>query len=212
MSLRYSLLSTGFVLSLFLGSTLSFSINPVTAQTLRPELRSGSTGTAVRELQATLKLLNYYSGEVTGTYDEATVIAVYHFQKAAKLPETGVMDQTSWTTLFPAIANPAPTPTATNSTPTTATAPTPSTTTQNTATPAATSTQTPETLPLLKEGMSGDAVTLLQQRLKAKGFFSGVIDGVYGPQTLEAVIAAQTAFKLDGDGIVGVQTWKKLLE
>ena len=94
---RSSLFTAGLALTLLFGGLNNGAI----AQIIRPELRSGSTGTAVRELQATLKLLNYYGGEVTGTYDEATVIAVYRFQKAALLPETGVMDRLTWATLFP---------------------------------------------------------------------------------------------------------------
>lgn len=177
---------------------------PAIAQIIRPVLRSGSEGSVVRELQATLQLLGYYSGEVTGTYDEATVIAVYRFQKAAQIPETGVADQTTWSTLFPTVAA---------SEPVTPTTGTPPATTTNQSTTAATTSQTsPANLPLLKEGMEGESVTFLQKRLKTLGYFSGVVDGVFGPQTLEAVIAAQTALKLDGDGIVGSQTWKKLLE
>jgi peptidoglycan hydrolase-like protein with peptidoglycan-binding domain len=38
------------------------------------------------------------------------------------------------------------------------------------------------------------------------------IDGIFGRQTLLAVIAAQKAFKLDADSLVGIQTWRKLLE
>lgn len=198
MSLRHSLCSAGCALSVLFSLGL-FAV-PATAQIIRPALRSGSEGTVVRELQATLQLLGYYSGEVTGKYDEATVIAVYQFQKAAQLPETGVADQTTWSTLFPTVATSQPVTPATETPPAT-------TTTNPSATPTS-----PENLPLLKEGMNGESVTLLQKRLKTLGYFSGVVDGVFGPRTLEAVIAAQTAFKLDGDGIVGSQTWQKLLE
>jgi peptidoglycan hydrolase-like protein with peptidoglycan-binding domain len=38
------------------------------------------------------------------------------------------------------------------------------------------------------------------------------IDGIFGRQTLLVVIAAQKVFKLDADSIVGIQTWRKLLE
>ncbi|MBV5260769.1 peptidoglycan-binding protein [Synechococcus moorigangaii CMS01] len=196
----------------------------------RPELRIGSTGTIVSELQTTLRLLGYYNGEATGTYDEATVIAVYQFQQAAKIPQTGVMDSTTWDTLFPVSAT-TTTPTtpannaATETTPSASTeTETETTTTQTTtATPASTpvnnaatspaaTTANPNNQPLLKEGMEGEAVKLLQTRLKAMGYYNGVIDGIFGPNTRLAVIAAQTALKLDGDGIVGPQTWRKLLD
>ncbi|OKH19597.1 peptidoglycan-binding domain-containing protein [[Limnothrix rosea] IAM M-220] len=206
---RSSLLTAGLALTLAFGGLSNGAI----AQIIRPELRSGSTGTAVRELQATLKLLNYYTGEVTGTYDEATVIAVYRFQKAAQLPETGVMDRLTWATLFPTEPPAAPiTTTTTETTPTATEEPTETAETPDTTTAVAPSQRTAETLPLLREGMDGEAVTFLQQRLKAKGFFPGTIDGIFGPQTLQAVIAAQTALNLDGDGIVGRQTWTQLLK
>lgn len=210
MSLRHSLFAAGLSLSICLGG--SFSIfQPVTAQTLRPELRIGSTGAIVGELQATLRLLGYYSGEATGTYNEATVIAVYQFQKAANIPQTGIMDQLTWTTLFPISAATSTAPTASTPTPTTSapaanTPATTPTTTQNTSSPK------PENLPLLREAMEGESVSLLQRRLKTLGYYSGAIDGIFGRQTLLSVIEAQKAFKLDADGIVGVQTWKKLLE
>lgn len=209
---RNSCLKIGLSLMLFLGTLAG---GAAIAQVLRPELGVGSTGTTVRELQATLKLLNYYDGEVTGTYDEATVIAVYRFQTAAQLPATGMMDQATWNTLFPTTAA------ITESVATTATeTPKPQTTTTTNTTPQTAANSTTvrasqpnaNTLPLLREGMDGESVTLLQQRLAAKGFFSGTVDGVFGPQTLQAVIAAQTAFGLDGDGIVGRQTWQKILD
>ena len=204
MFLRSALLSAGLSVTILTSGLVTFT-SPAIAQIIRPELRSGSTGTAVRELQTTLQLLNYYTGEVTGIYDEATVIAVYRFQKAAKLPETGITNQATWATLFPS------TPVAETPATTTETDTSTATTTTTTSTTAS-SQPTANNLPLLREGMDGEAVTLLQQRLKTKGFFGGTIDGVFGPQTLQAVIAAQTAFKLDGDGIVGFQTWNKLLE
>lgn len=218
MSLRHSLFAVGLSLSVCLGGSFSI-LQPVTAQTLRPELRIGSAGAIVGELQATLRLLGYYSGEATGTYDEATVIAVYQFQKAANIPQTGIMDQRTWTTLFPIAAATTTAPTAT--TPTAKEPPkTTTTTTPPTAKPPATTSNTtpntsfpkPETLPLLREAMEGESVSLLQRRLKTLGYYAGAIDGVFGRQTLLAVIEAQKAFKLDADGIVGVQTWKKLLE
>lgn len=215
-------------------STLFFGSGLVLAQTPRPELRIGSTGAAVGELQTTLRLLGYYSGEATGTYDEATVIAVYQFQRAADIPQTGVMDRATWEALLPATnanppsaaANSATAPEPEEATPETQSRPTTDTSTAATTapvtattpanqTPVAATTTTdnpdPSSLPLLKEGMDGDAVKLLQTRLQALGHYRGAIDGIFGPNTRIAVIAAQTALKIDGDGIVGAQTWAKLL-
>jgi peptidoglycan hydrolase-like protein with peptidoglycan-binding domain len=58
--------------------------------------------------------------------------------------------------------------------------------------------------------MEGDAVRQLQQRLRAKGFYSGAIDGLFGTQTEAAVRRAQAANDLTVDGIVGPATWRVL--
>jgi peptidoglycan hydrolase-like protein with peptidoglycan-binding domain len=59
--------------------------------------------------------------------------------------------------------------------------------------------------------MRGSAVEGLQERLKAIGFFSGAIDGVFGTETQAAVQAAQRNFGLEPDGVVGPATWLALL-
>jgi peptidoglycan hydrolase-like protein with peptidoglycan-binding domain len=44
------------------------------------------------------------------------------------------------------------------------------------------------------------------------GFFDGVVDGVFGGETDNAVKAAQANFGLDADGVVGAATWDALLQ
>ena len=56
-------------------------------------LENGSTGALVRELQARLKQLGRWSGDVTSTYGSATSAAVKGYQKKRGLPETGEVDQ-----------------------------------------------------------------------------------------------------------------------
>lgn len=51
----------------------------------------------------------------------------------------------------------------------------------------------------------GDEVRIAQKYLGV------TVDGIFGPATRKAVIAFQTEYRLDVDGIVGVQTWTKLL-
>lgn len=60
--------------------------------------------------------------------------------------------------------------------------------------------------------MRGEDVKLCQERLKVKGYNPGVCDGIYGLNTLDAVIAFQTANDLEPDGVVGRLTWGKLWE
>lgn len=59
----------------------------------------------------------------------------------------------------------------------------------------------------LKFGSSGVDVTFLQQRLTARGYAVGNIDGIFGIKTLEAVKAFQAENNISVDGIVGPVTW-----
>lgn len=65
---------------------------------------------------------------------------------------------------------------------------------------------------LLKLGVSGDDVYMLQIKLKEYGFYDGAIDEVFGIKTLEAVQAFQVAMGLEADGIAGGQTLLALHE
>lgn len=56
-------------------------------------LRQGSSGDRVRDLQARLKALGWFSGDVTGTYGPATAGAVRGFQGKRAIPVTGEVDQ-----------------------------------------------------------------------------------------------------------------------
>lgn len=62
----------------------------------------------------------------------------------------------------------------------------------------------------IKKGSRGTDVIYLQQRLTAKGYGVGAIDGIFGVKTLEAVKAFQAESGLAVDGIVGVNTWSAL--
>lgn len=75
----------------------------------RATLQVGSVGSDVLELQATLKLLGFYQGEVSGRYDDATATAVAQFQQTAGLPADGVMNGASWQRLFPTTTSLSPT-------------------------------------------------------------------------------------------------------
>jgi N-acetylmuramoyl-L-alanine amidase len=178
---------------------------------VRPTLQLGSQGESVRELQSMLILLGYYSGPVTGIYQEDTAAATRRFQTAAGVTSDGIVGPATWSRLFPAPPGEANPPTATTPPATASKPPTTSTTPPATSTtPPATSTTPSATLPVLRPGMEGDAVRQLQQRLRAKGFYSGAIDGLFGTQTEAAVRRAQAANDLTVDGIVGPATWRVL--
>ena len=67
-------------------------------------------------------------------------------------------------------------------------------------------------MPMVYWGCTGDAVKALQEKLNAKGFDSGNVDGIFGAKTYAAVTAFQKANSLGVDGIVGKLTWAKLYD
>jgi uncharacterized protein (TIGR02594 family) len=64
--------------------------------------------------------------------------------------------------------------------------------------------------PTLQPGARGAFVTDLQDQLVALGYFSGRVDGHYGPRTREAVLAFQADNGLATDGVIGPRTWQAL--
>ena len=62
-------------------------------------LTAGATGDQVRELQSRLKQLEWYDGDVSGTYDGTTTAGVRGFQSKRGTPETGSVDAATWATL-----------------------------------------------------------------------------------------------------------------
>ena len=57
-----------------------------------------------------------------------------------------------------------------------------------------------------KQGSSGSTVTKIQQTLKAAGYYTYTVDGIYGSRTTAAVKKFQKAKGLTVDGICGAQT------
>lgn len=64
--------------------------------------------------------------------------------------------------------------------------------------------------PTLRRGSRGVYVKYLQQKLEAKLYPVGVVDGVFGSNTELAVKQFQTENGLNADGIVGPLTWAQL--
>ncbi|MFC5702069.1 spore cortex-lytic enzyme [Cohnella faecalis] len=62
----------------------------------------------------------------------------------------------------------------------------------------------------LKQGASGKDIYELQGRLKHLGFYSGKVDGDFGPTTLNSVKWFQWKFGMKADGVVGAKTKLKL--
>lgn len=72
-------------------------------------------------------------------------------------------------------------------------------------------TNTLEGCPILRYGAVGEITKLLQEKLNALGYSTNGIDGVFGSGTKNAVIKFQNNNGLGADGIVGRNTWRKIL-
>lgn len=65
--------------------------------------------------------------------------------------------------------------------------------------------------PTLKKGASGNITKLLQEKLVTLGYSTNGVDGIFGSGTYSAVREFQKTRGLSVDGIVGQNTWRKLL-
>lgn len=67
-----------------------------------------------------------------------------------------------------------------------------------------------KTKPILRRGCRGEAVKELQERLNYLLYSCGVVDGIFGDDTKDAVKAFQAERGLAVDGVVGQKTWNEL--
>jgi peptidoglycan hydrolase-like protein with peptidoglycan-binding domain len=51
----------------------------------------------------------------------------------------------------------------------------------------------------------------VQRLLKADGYYTGSVDGIFGPQTKTAVMKYQASIPVSQDGIIGPNTWVSLV-
>ena len=157
-------------------------------------LRTGSTGSAVEQLQFWLNTLSQYDAAippvaVDGVFGSGTAAAVRAFQRKYGLTVDGVAGRDTWTELydqFRSIQSDNGTPNAYPGTP-------------------------------LRQGSSGQNVRLVQFWLKmARTVYISLenvtVDGRFGTGTAAAVRRFQRYFGLSEDGIVGRATWQKLYE
>ena len=150
------------------------------------ELRSGSKGTAVKNLQNRLKELGYYKKVVDGEYGSGTVTAVKAFQKKNDLSQTGIADVTTQKKLYASSAFSATDKTEDDED------------------------KTESTSDVLKRGSKGSEVKKLQNRLKELGYYKNVVDGEYGSGTVTAVKAFQKKNDLTQTGTADKTTQTKL--
>jgi peptidoglycan hydrolase-like protein with peptidoglycan-binding domain len=159
----------------------------------------GQTTSSVKVAQKALKV------KTDGTFGASTRAALLSWQRSHKVPVTGVLDKATWAKLVP--APPAPTPPA----PKPPTPPTTGgTTTAGSGIPsldqlARTTSVSPYLKTVLHKGSHGNAVRALQVALAIKPY-----DGEFGPITLKAVKAFQTARHLHPTGVVDAATWAQV--
>lgn len=178
----------------------------------RDLLTLGSEGEDVREFQAMMALLGYYSGEITGEFDSATAQAARSFQASAGLVADAIVGPATWGRLLPVaiddmiVEASAVAGSNARNTSNSSTVPAPAQVRTNNRN------RTETSLPTLQLGSNGSLVSYLQQRLTAMGYYSGAIDGAFGPVTQAAVIEAQIDFGLVPDGVVDASVWPYLID
>ena len=185
---------------LYSGKPLNAKGEATKIKTLSPAegvtMRSGNTGEPVAQLQAKLKELGYYAGDITRKYDTATSTAVKAFQKTNGLKADGLAGAETRKlldsgTALPADATPAPAATA---------EPTP----------------TPEPVweipkSTVKNGSEGADAKAVQTRLKELGYYQGKVDGKFGRASMNALKNFQTNNGLKADGVAGKDTYEELV-
>ncbi len=168
-------------------------------------LKYGSSGGAVATIQSQLERIRQNFplipeiGTIDGIYGNRTVSAVKSFQSIFDLPVTGIVDKATWFSIgyiYTAV--------------------------KRLAELTSEGIEGEKVFPaypevILRSGSSGEYVFLAQYFLI---LISEVIetiqplalDGIYGPRTMAAVRAFQTAYGITADGIVGPVTWEALYD
>jgi len=65
--------------------------------------------------------------------------------------------------------------------------------------------------PVLRSGSRGVYVLILQDALNALGYSTQTLDGVFGGNTRNALVAYQRDNGLSADGVVGCGTWTRIV-
>ncbi len=154
---------------------------------------------AITNLQTYLRTVSFFDPRIErvpidGLYDTDTQNAVASYQRARGLPETSVVDKTTWDTLYDeylAIRR----------------------ATERQPSPSFFPTTTPDHIS--SEGEESAFVAIIQIMLRELSvFFDKIpeleIDGIYGSKTAEAVRAFQKAAMLEVTGKVDLETYNRL--
>jgi len=170
-------------------------------------IRQGDTGTMVLELQFLLGFIAMYHSEIpfaaqTSRFDSLTAEGVRVFQRMYGVAVDGVVGATTWRMLYDVYWG----------------------IMQNTVPPK----PIPPVIPPQTEippfpgvslsiGSTGPNVRLVQEAINklaevTPGLWKIAADGIFGNGTRAAVVNFQSMFGLTADGIVGPNTWRRLME
>lgn len=164
----------------------------------KTDLRAGDSGSEVQILQYYLNFIaefNNFIPEIApdGIYGTQTTNAVNAFQQSVGLPQTGIVDETTWNAIYSSYI------TKYNALPldfrTGGTAPYPG--------------------DILSLGSSGEAVRTIQQYLALisrtyPSIPTVAVTGYFGPETQEAVLAYEKEFGLPERGFVNLLVWNSI--
>ena len=173
-------------------------------------LKNGSEGDAVKDLQKLLASVGFFEGPVNGKFGPLTEAAVIKFQESNGLEADGIVGAATKKRLNEKAAAPkaseqkAAAPKSADQK-----AAAPKSADQKAAAPKAAdaSAQAGARVPgTFRRDDEGDGVTGIQKLLTSKGYYSGPINGKFGPLTEKAVTRFQEANDLEADGIVGKET------
>ncbi|WP_242965897.1 peptidoglycan-binding protein [Pygmaiobacter massiliensis] len=162
-------------------------------------LTVGSTGQKVKEVQFYLFLLSAYYSSIPriaydGVFGVATQNAVIAYQKLANLTQDGIVGPATWQSIYISVIR-----------------------LRTIDGPIVTYTISDTPSYTLKEGMSGDVVSFVQQMLDlADDYYDSIPEtdnsGYYGPDTTLAVKAFQQLFALPITGEVDTETWNTMVQ
>ena len=186
-------------------------------------LRRGSRGSDVRQVQFLMNVISQFNDRVPsviedGNFGPQLEQAVMDFQRAYGLPPDGIVGPATWNKFYAVYrgiqenrpggtAPPRPTPTPPPPVPPAPPTPQP---------PPGVVPTPPFSGVLLRNGSRGEEVRLIQTYLNAirrnvPSIPQLAVDGIFGPNTENAVRAFQRHFGLSADGIVGPITWAELI-
>ncbi|GEL08502.1 peptidoglycan-binding protein [Salisediminibacterium halotolerans] len=155
-------------------------------------LRQGDRGSKVESLQEELKELGHYTSTVDGIYGPLTASAVRDLQRETNITVDGIFGPQTFSKLGNTSGG--------NS----------NSSSSNDSSASSSSGNSSLSGVVLRQGARGDNVRTLQDELKDLGYYTGSIDGIYGPMTASAVRGLQRATGISVDGIFGPQTYGEL--